>query len=536
MRVTAAQRIVQRNRAEIEIQRFAQPDPATGIRPHVLWHKHVHNVELDPMQALKMQEMDQHPATIDFSSRRTGKTAVKESYILEELATTPAQECGIVAPRQQQSENNINYHLEAIRRSPILKAYLAYKSGRVQMNDTAYQFANGSSAACYGIMSQIDGDSISIASLEETDDMPYDRLTSRFLPMLGSSRRLGVDPREVSHKPRIRISGVFKGSGVVQALIETGVYQVLPIVDVYLGLELGVIDPGWVEMMRAQNTEAEWIRQFLCKNIAAQNWVWEKYLRRSMAVGLAAGLAIAEPLPGARYKRRGLVAFGYDHSGHGERPDASRSALVVSEQIGNFVTFPYVRRWPAGTDDNIVKRDLVGLWEYFDPDYAMGDAYGLGMLTDLNDQLFARGLTDVDRRTIGDGDSTATTWAEWPFSPIRFDGMAKHSMASMLRATFHHGQAAIPYFDDMRPENEEWAAFIKQLGNVKAEATTKSYNSYKMAEPKVGDDYFDAAMAGVWALATRGGEDVQTVIAVRQQTRDALLGQATKPRLLEAAA
>lgn len=529
MRISAAQRIVQRNRAEAELQRFAKPDPETGIKPHALWHKHVHNVDLDPAQALKMQEMDDHPSTIDFSSRRTGKTAVKETYILEELATTPAQECGIVAPRQQQSENNLNYHLEAIARSQILKAYIGYKAGRPVKNDSAYQFANGSGAACYGIMSQIDGDSLSIASLEETDDMPYDRLTSRFLPMLGSARRLGVDPREVSHKPRIRISGVFKGAGVVQSLINSGVYHVLPVVDVYLGLELGIIDRGWVDMMRAQNTAEEWIRQFLCKNIAATNFVFERHIRRAMAIGLQAGLQVAGPVPGGRYKRRGLLAFGYDHTGHGERPEASRSALVVSEQIGNYVTFPYVRRWLPGTDDKVIMRDLVGLWEYFDPDYAMGDAYGVGMLTDLNDTLFRRGLTDIDRRTIGDGESTATTWAQWPFAPIRFEGMTKHSMASVLRAAFHHGQAAIPYFDDMRSENEEWIAFVRQLGNLRAIATTKSYNSYQMADPKLGDDYFDAAMAGVWALATRGGEDVETVIAVRQQTRDALLASPATP-------
>ncbi len=67
--------------------RFALPDPETGLRPHALWHKHVHNVELDPLQCLKMAEMDEHPNTADFSCRRTGKTAVKEMHNLEELAT-----------------------------------------------------------------------------------------------------------------------------------------------------------------------------------------------------------------------------------------------------------------------------------------------------------------------------------------------------------------------------------------------------------------------------------------------------------------
>lgn len=57
-RISAAQRAKSSIVAEQEIMRFAQPDPVTGIRPHALWHKYVHNVELDPIQVLKMQEMD----------------------------------------------------------------------------------------------------------------------------------------------------------------------------------------------------------------------------------------------------------------------------------------------------------------------------------------------------------------------------------------------------------------------------------------------------------------------------------------------
>lgn len=523
-RITATERIHQRNRAEVEIQRFAAADPATNIRPHALWAKHVHNVELDPMQVLKMHEMDQHRSTIDVSCRRTGKTAVKEMHILEELATTAAQECGVVAPRLQQSQNNLNYHLEAIDRSAILKAYLAHKNGRIQRSDTKYQFANLSRAAAYGIMSQIDGDSISIASLEETDDMPHERLTSRFLPMLGASRRLGVERSETAYLPRVRVSGVFKGAGVVQSLIDSGQYHMLPIVDRYLGRELGVLNDAFVDEMRAQMSEAEYLRQFLCKNVAAQNHIWEKFIRRALAIGLDAGLEIAGPLPGQRYQRRGVISFGYDHSGHGERPESSRSTLVVTEAIGNYITFPYVRSWRPGTDDQVVKRDLLGLWAYFRPDYALGDAYGVGMLTDLNDMLFAAQLTDIDRRTIDDGASTATTWLQWPFAMVRFEGGLKHSMASVLRGAFHHSQAAIPYFDDSYVGNEDFKAFVQQLGNIRAVPTKLSYSSYQMVEAKLGDDFFDAAMAGVWALTTRGTGVAPTVISTRQQTREQLLG------------
>lgn len=525
MRVTAAERVQHASVAEQEILRFAAPDPRTGLRPHALWHKHVHNVELDPVQCLKMQEMDDHRNTVDFSCRRTGKTAVKEMYNLERLATEPYQECGIVAPRMQQSQNNLDYMLEAIRRSPMLGAYIAYKQGRPQLKDTGFEFANHSKGSAYGIMSQIDGDAITIASLEETDDMPQDRLMSRFLPMLGAARRLGVDAGVAKFRPEVRISGVFKGAGVLQSLLDTGEYHVLTTVDVHLGQALGAVDSAWAESMRVQLPADEYIRQFLCKNIQARNWIWEQHIRRALAVGLEAGLQRAGPLPGERYKRRGVISFGYDHTGHGERPEASRSALVVAETLGNWVTFPFIRQWHPGVSDQTLRRDLVALWDYFRPDYAIGDAYGVGMLTAVNDDLFRQGLTHINRETVGDGESTASTWAQWAFAPMRFEGMTKHVMASAVREAFHHGRAAVPYVDTgWDGEDADWLAWVRQMGNMKALPTRASYSSFQMADQKIGDDFFDATCAAVYALLTRGLEDTPAVIQTRRVGRSELLG------------
>jgi hypothetical protein len=527
MRVSAADRVKHASVAEQEIMRYAVPDPRTGLRPHGLWHKHVHNVDLDPVQCLKMAEMDAHPNTVDYSCRRTGKTAVKEMYNLERLATEPYQECGIVAPRMQQSQNNLDYMLEAIRRSPMLSAYVAYKQGRPQLKDTGFELANHSKGGAYGIMSQIDGDAITIASLEETDDMPQERLLSRFLPMLGAARRLGVDSSLAKFKPEIRISGVFKGAGVLQALLKTGEYHVLTTVDVHLGMKLGVVDVPWAESMRNQLPADEYIRQFLCRNIQARNWIWEEHIRRAVATGLHAGLQRAGPLPGQRYKRRGLLSFGYDHTGHGERPEASKSALVVCETLGNWVTFPFVKLWPPGVSDQTLRRDLVALWDYFRPDYAIGDAYGVGMLTAVNDDLFRQGLTHINRETVGDGESTASAWNQWAFAPMRFEGMTKHVMASAVREVFHHGRAAMPYVDSgWEGEDPDWLTFLRQLGNMKAVPTRASYSSFQMADMKVGDDLFDAVCAGIYALVTRGLEDQPTVIQNRTMTREQMLAPA----------
>ncbi|MBV7454290.1 NDRG family protein [Acidovorax sp. sif1233] len=524
-RSSAAQRAKSSIVAEREIMRFALPDPSTGLKPHALWHKHVHNVELDPIQLLKMQEMDEHPNTVDFSCRRTGKTAVKEMYHLEGLATTPMQELGIVAPRMQQSQNNLDYLIDGVRRSEILSAFISYKQGRPQLKDTAFQFANGSKASAYGIMSQIDGDSITMASLEETDDMPQDRLLSRFLPMLGAARRLGVDRTGVEFKPTIRISGVYKGADVLQRLIDTGEYHTLPTVDVHLGVALGMVDANWAKSMQKQLPPEEYIRQFLCKNIRARNWIWEEHLRRASALGLEAGLQRACPMPGERYKRRGLISLGYDHTGHGEDPAASKSALVICEQIGNWATFPYVKIWQPGVSDTTLAEDLVSIWDYFRPDYAIGDAYGVGMMTGVNDVLYRKGLTHVNRAVVEDGQSNASAWSQWAFAPMRFEGMTKHIMASALREVFHNNRAAFPYVDMANDkEPEEWLAFVRQMGNMKATPTQASYSSFSMVDRKTGDDLFDAACAAVYALLTRGMADAPTVIQSRKQTREQLLG------------
>lgn len=516
-RVTAKQRITLQNRAEKEVMRYAGD--------HALWHKHIHNVELDSMQILKCLEMDKHPRTLDFSCRRTGKTAVKELYLLKHNATTADQEEGIVAPREAQSLVNLGYHLDAIRRSPILTAWLSCKQGRVQLADTYYQFSNRSVARAYGIMAQVDGGDLTTASLEEVDDMPPDRLYARFLLMLGSTRRLGAAQASKAD-PQIRITGVFKGADTLSGMVESGEYVVLPIVDAYLGIELGIINEAFITLMQTQLSPDEYLRQLLCQNVSSRNLIWESKIREALTIGLKAGLQLVEPMPAARYKKRGMLAFGYDASGHGESVHSSKHAFVVTEQIGNTTVFIYARTWPAGADDQVVKRDLIGYWDYFRPDYAMGDAYGVGMLTQLNDELYALGLTHIDRRTVGDGNSTASTWGEWPFSPLRFEGMTKHSMATALRSIFHNGQAAIPYLDDYHltdPATADLRLLIRQLANIKPLPTKASYSSYKMADPKLGDDLFDAAMASVWGLVTRGAASAPTAILMRSRSRGELL-------------
>jgi len=519
-RSSPAQRIQAQSQAEREIKRFSDN--------HALWHKHIHNVDLDPMQVFKCIEMDENRYTVDFSCRRTGKTTIKELWLLKYLAENADQELGIVAPREAQSITSLNYHLAAIRRSPILKAWVNHKSGRQQMADTYYQFGNRSVARAYGIFSQIDGADLTVASLEEVDDLPRERLFSRFLLTMGATRRLGASS-EAKNEPRIHITGVYKGADTLSEIIASGNYKTLPAVDCHLGVELGILNAEFIDKMRRELSPDEYIRQLLCKNVSAKNLIWESYVRRAQQVGLQASLDIVQPMPGETYRPRGLIGLGYDAGGHGERPESSKHCLVITEQIGEWVFFPFVRTWPANADDMAVARDIVSIWRYFSPDYALGDSYGVGLISLVNDLLFSEGLIKTDRRAVSDGESGPSTWPEWDFSPIQFDGQAKHQMAQALRRVFHEGRAVIPYFEDsdaslIDMDTIGHRTLMRQLPNVRAVPTSKSYSRYEMVRSTQGDDAFDASMASVWSLATRGMlDDVAPLILTSPRSRADLL-------------
>lgn len=494
---------------------------------HAAWHYHVHGTRLDPMQVLKMLEMDQHKYSLDYSCRRTGKTAVKELYLLEHNACHADQEVGIVAPREAQSLVNLGYHLDAIRRSPLLTAWIGMSAGRSTIADSYYKFVNRSVARAYGIMAQVDGGDMTAASLEEVDDMPPERLYSRFLLMLGSTRRLGAS-ESAKNDPQIRITGVYKGADTLAEMVAKGRYHVLPNINIHLGIRMGILQPGFMAEMREQLSSEEYIRQLLCQNVSARNFIWESRVREAMQRGLEASLGLEVPMPLARYKKRGVVSIGYDAGGHGTSEGSSKHAFVVAEQLGNFVRFPFAKLWPADADDSAVKNDLKALWRYFQPDEAFGDAYGIGTLTQLNDELYAEGLTTIDRRTIEDGASNAHTWAQWAFKPIRFEGMTKHQMASAVRVVFHHGRAVMPLLSDedaaMRDAAQhDMRTLQRQLCNIRKVPTQQAYDSYETLNKKVGDDLFDAAMAAVWGLAVRAAPPPATVILTSSRDTRKLL-------------
>lgn len=539
-RITKQQRETYARAAELEIMRFADD--------HGLWHKHIHNVELDPSQVLKCLEMDAHPYTIDVSCRRTGKTAVKEMYHTKFLATNPDQELGIVAPRLDQAKVNISYISDAIARSEILGHYVLYKNGRKQISETSLQFYNRSKASGYGIMSQVDGGDLTCASIEEVDDMPWDRLNSNFLLMLGGSRRLGADAN-AKNDPAIRVTGVFKGGETVEQLLDEGKYKLLPKVDMHLGIALGIVQPEFFESMRHALSPQDFCRQLLCERVKDGGFILRKNIRACIGKGLEAGLELHEPVPGLKYKPMGRVCAGYDASGHGENATSSKHAFVVSEYVNGHMIPIYCRTWPPGTDETIVATDIVSIWRYFMPTNAIGDAFGVAMIGMVNDQLFKEGLIDIDRHSLGD--STATQWANWAFSPIQFQGMTKHQMATAVSTTINGRAWALPYIPELEEGDQrhdtraikagqgmrykaqrahkeklisDYGLLLKQLENIKSlPVKNGAYNSYKMIKKEVGDDLFDALMAAVWAHATAGQATIALEVLISGQQRQHVL-------------
>lgn len=498
VRISAAERKRLAEAAEVEIMRYADN--------HYLWHLHVHGVKLDPLQVLKCKEMDQHNYTVDTSCRRTGKTAVKALWELKFLACNPDQELGCVGPRLDQAKVNIGYMTDAINRSEILSNYVLYKNGRKQLSDEGFQFYNRSKAKAYGIMSQVDGGDLTIADLEEVDDMPKDRLYSNFLLMLGSSRRLGAS-EDARNDPMIRVTGVFKGADTLESMMDSGQYHVLPLVNVHLGVQLGILQEEFAEKMREELPREEYIRQLLCKRIKGGGFIRKRLWRRAISRGLEAGLKPALMIPGARYPRRGPLTAGLDAGGHGLRPESSRWCLTIVEQLGAFFTPIYVKYWSPTYDEQLLQREIADILDYFRPDCALGDAFGVAVIGGVNDILYKRGVHDINRHTFGE--SSPNTWPKWWFSPIQYGGNNKHQMATALRNSIHTGRFAIPYMPEIeKPEDisvddvdlQDWASLHAHVNNITAKALPgQTYLSYKMTNDKAGDDGFDSLMAAIWA-------------------------------------
>jgi hypothetical protein len=495
------------NVAEQAIHKYSDP---------ALWARFVCGVELDPLQIWDWERMNTHPNTINWAARGMRKSSTIGIRSLYQLSRRPDGELLNVQPRKAQADKFMKEHmLQIIWRSDILLSYINRQSGRKKINETSFEFQNYSKAWGEGVYAKVDGGTITIFVFDEVEDMDVTPLTSNFLPMIARTERMGS---RVKIEPEIRVLGVMKGSEVLDLFMKKGFYCMTqpdyphgPIIgNAEMGLRMGILNHDMLAIMRETMHPDDYTRQMECKKVESDNVIRYSWIRRAMTQALEA----APPMPGREHQRRGVVSIGYDHLGHGQNENSSKSALVVAEMIGEYVTFPYVRTWPADADETRdILPDLVSIWRYFRPDIFNGDAYGIGLLTALNDELWRLNLTNIDRRTINEGRSTESSWVDWAAKPVRFGGLQKHNMIDAMRLLFQRELAKIPWFDDS-PQNVSGAnadplmvdynRFIHQLANINKLPTKSNYPSYKMDKKDIGDDLFDAASAAVWGLVSRG--------------------------------
>lgn len=555
-RVASASRLKMQNVAEREIMRFKND--------HYLWHKHVTGVTLDPIQVLKMDLMDEHPYTLDVSTRRSRKTSTKELYNLKKLATEGNHELSILAPKEEQAKVNLRYHLDGIRSSEILSAFIATKEGKRRISDTSHEFANGSVAKVYGIMSRMDGMDTTIASVEEADDLQKDKLWGRFmLTLQGTQRLYQSTPGKIEKSARF--TGVFQGADLMADLVRKarhhpltiaqmphmlkalGInpedalkggemegfrFYCLPVIDVHQALAVGLVNPNVVEMVRADLTHDQYLRQLLCIPTEGRNFFKERHLRMMMMRGNLAGLEPVPPIPGEVYQKRGLVVLGFDKGGHGESESASKNAAVVLELRGNQTAWLWGKEWPADADDAPIIRELIQWAQFYRFDGGTGDAFGVSLLGRYNDDLFDRRLITVDRNEFGG--SSATSWEKWPIAPIRMEGFVKHQMFTSLEASIRNGTFITPYVHEgnkAEPGYDVLHRSLQQLRNMKEARTTKSYNSYQMVDKKIGDDHPDSWVFGNWGLVRRGLVAPPPLLETRTVSRASLLDGGRRTRV-----
>src|SRR3546814_9447284 len=104
-------------------------------------------------------------------------------------------------------------------------------------------------------------------------------------------------------------------------------------------MEMGILQEAFMIEMRGQLSPQEYIRQLLCRNVTAQNVVWEKWVQWASQLGLTIGAQIEAPVPGGRYRRRGPIAFGYDHLGHGEDRSEEHTSELQSLMRISYAVF-----------------------------------------------------------------------------------------------------------------------------------------------------------------------------------------------------
>ena len=228
-----AGRIKIHNVAEQVFERY-KDDPFERVRV-------LYGMELRAFQWEWWFLMDQHPDVLGNSCMRVGKTVVVQLKNLDEKLMTPYEEEMIFAPKSDQAVKAFKTQYDIIDKQPVVSAYVRRNSAGKKLFGLGFvEFMNNSTAKCFGVNSNFEGENATIQHVDELDDVPGDTLIRAKGRATGKNRN-GLPTR-------LRFTGgiwgklnIFKYEDDFRRGLK-GAYFVLPKVTGYLGLAAGWLD------------------------------------------------------------------------------------------------------------------------------------------------------------------------------------------------------------------------------------------------------------------------------------------------------
>lgn len=462
------------------LQHF-KPDPVEFVRV-------IFGMQLRPFQWRWWYQMEEYPDVLGYSCMRVGKTVGIETRCLYEELTTPDEELMVFAPKFDQAVKTFSTQYDIIERDPagVINPFLRRNAGtgKPEFGKGMVQFINGSTARCFGVNSNFEGENATMQHVDELDDVP-DETLKRVLGRATGKNKNGTPTRH-------RFTGVIWGKLNIFRYKTESDFFVLPPVDVYQALAAGYLERKDVMVQRSQMTDDEWLRTQCLMFVESRNFIWENWLEISQAIGAQFGLFPYEPNFGERYDKVGYVAFGLDMGAQGAGDDASEYSLQVTEAVGKYRRWVWGKNWPPDTSPDQIIDDICKYWRFFQPDAAFGDARDANLQAQINTALYQRGQVYYNWQMAGKNDIEG--WREWArhglFTPIHNNGRTKHYMYNNLQKAIYNTQFLtgeepagnvfiFPKVDREKSEKGngwyELQMLIRELQNLTAEQLPSGY-------------------------------------------------------------
>jgi len=464
-----------------------------------LWAKHVCNVELNPHQLVWMNAFDSNKSCLLVGSRRIRKSFCVAVWYLKQAATRPGSEINIHSPSLEQSKGNLKYMTDIVLDSEILREYLERRLGE-GIGREYIEFQNHSIIRAKGQASSVDGLGATHQWWEELDDMDREVLLTRIFPT-GSEIKGNYDYKGVDGCHRIA-TGTIKGKGNIFWLENPDRgsslhFKVLPKLDCYDGIAMGIIPKSDIDMARVHMTPAQFARTYLVLYTESNDYFPTRFLN------LCHGheLSPCKILRSSKYPAVGKIAFGMDFEGRGETKTSSRSGMTFVEMLDDGqVNWLYSKEWELGTLPKVVVEDVCNAVRYFQPDRGIGDSYGYNLIYDINKELFKRKIIkqNVDNY---ENKSGVNGWDKWFLRPVHFSGQEQHKMYSKTQNLILNGKFKAPVIIPDHPRYLTLQKLFDQLENIKATMTKAGYDSFGCVRKALGDDLVDTLVGGIYALS-----------------------------------